>query len=264
MTFSFTLILGLFLLAPGFAVFAGLYHGSRLGPVESPPPPPGSILALSLVTVGSLAAHLVGALTFWAQDSFCSARQCWAVDYDPNVYAALFNIAIRKAEVTGLEVVSILTTVGVLTALSFLLVRGVVSWFAGKGGLKGLLYGWLGDLLIAESDDEAVLAYVVSDIRQDGTVVGYEGVVANMTTNAEREITSILLTSCETFYLRVTQQGVVRREAQRTSPIDQLYLDRSHIKNIAFERLRFVEEPRVDLGERYQQKPQTREPFDLP
>jgi hypothetical protein len=57
-TLSFNLILGLFLLAPGLAVFAALYHGSRLGPVESPPPPPGSILALSIVTVGALIAHL--------------------------------------------------------------------------------------------------------------------------------------------------------------------------------------------------------------
>lgn len=239
MTFSFTLVLGLFLLAPGFAVFAGLYHGSRLGPVESPPPPPGSILALSVVTVGALIAHLVGAVAFWAQDGYCTAWRCVTVDYDANVYAALFNIAVRKDDVTGLEVVSILATVGALTALAFLLVRWIVSLVAGQTGLKGLLYGWLGDLVIAESADEAVLAYVVSDVQEDGTVLGYEGVVANMTTNADKEITSILLTSCETFFLRVTQRGVIRREAGRTSPIEQLYLDRSRIKNVAFERLRF-------------------------
>jgi hypothetical protein len=240
-TFSFNLILGLFLLAPGFAVFAGIYHGGRLGPVESPPPPPGSILALTIVTIGALSAHLLGALLFLLQDAAGRHGCCFAVDYQPNVYAALFNLAASQGRVTGQEVVAILVTLGLLTALSFALARTTVSIFAGKAALKRVLYGWLGDLVIAATDDEAVLAYVVSDVQEDGTVLGYEGVVANMTTNADREITSILLTSCETFYLRVTQAGVARREAIRSAPIEQLYLDRSRIKNIAFERLRFTE-----------------------
>ena len=240
MTFSFTLVLGLFLLAPGFAVFAGIYHGSRLGPVESPPPPPGSILALSIVTIGALSAHLLGALVFLLQDQYCQAYQCVAIDYNSNVYAALFDIAVEKDRATGAEVVAVLATLGAITALSFCFVRAIVSTFAGQAGLRVLLYGWLGDLVIAATKDEAVLAYVVSDVQDDGTIVGYEGVVANMTTNAEKEITSIMLTSCETFYLRVTKAGVTRREAVRTSAIEQLYLDRSRIKNVAFERLRFV------------------------
>ena len=241
MTFSFTLILGLFLLAPGFAIFVGLYHGGRLGPVESPPPPPGSILALSIVTLGALAAHLIGAIAFLAQDGLCGTGRCFNVDYDPNVYAALFNIVDLKGRVTGLEVVAILATVGALSALSFGVARTAVSAFAGTPGLRGLLYGWLGDLVVAATENEAVLAYVVSDVQEDGTVVGYEGVVANITTNADKEITSILLTSCETFYLRVTKAGVARREALKSSAIEQLYLDRARIQNVAFERLRFVE-----------------------
>jgi len=241
MTFSFTLILGLFLLAPGFAVFAGLYHGSRLGTVESPPPPPGSILALSIVTVGALLAHLLGAFAFCVQDWLCRPNVCLAVSYDPNVYRALFNIAAAKASVTGLEVVAILATLSILTALCFRLSRSIVRRFGGQAGLDELLYGWLADLSVAQVPNEVVLAYVVSDIQEDGTLVGYEGVVANMTTNADKEITSILLASCETFYLRVTRAGVVRRKVARDSDIPQIYLDRSRIKNVAFERVRFQE-----------------------
>lgn len=241
MTFSFTLILGLFLLAPGFAAFAGLYHSGRLGPVESPPPPPGSILALAIVTVGALAAHLIGAIAFLLQDAVCRHAPCAIVSYEPNLYAALFGIGLAGQRVTGLEVVSILATLCVLTSLSFFLARSTVSLFARNTNLKGLLYGWLGDLVIAADAKEVVVAYVVSDVEADGTVLGYEGVVANMTTNNDKQITSILLRSCETFYLRVTASGVVRREASRASPIEQLYLDQSRIKNIAFERLRFVE-----------------------
>jgi len=104
-----------------------------------------------------------------------------------------------------------------------------------------MLYGWLAEVDVGEDRGEAVLAYIVSDVQDDGTIVGYEGVVANMTTNAEKEITSILLDSCEIFYLRVSQRGVSRRKANRDSDIGQLYLDRSHIKNVAFERVKFAE-----------------------
>lgn len=243
MTFSFTLVLGLFLLAPGFAVFAAIYHGARLGPVESPPPPPGSILSLAIVTVGALAAHLVGAGAFFLQDLACGRTTCLAVDYDANLYSSLFDIAAARAPVSGAEALALFSALTGLTVLSFVLARGIARGLTGKTGLKGVLYGWLADVAVAEAPDEAVLAYVVSDVQEDGTVVGYEGVVANMTTNADKEITSILLTACETFYLRVGSSGVVRRKAQRTSPIPQLYLDRSRIKNVAFERVRFeVEE----------------------
>jgi hypothetical protein len=233
--------MGLFLLAPGLAGFAGLYHGSKLGRVEAPPPPPGSILALSIVTGGALLAHLIGALAFWLQDAVCGRLACLRVGYEPNIYAALFNVALARGEVTGTQVVVILFDLALLTAIAF---RGARAAFglAGDRALKGMLYGWLADVDVGEDADEAVLAYVVSDIQQDGTVVGYEGVVANMTTNAEKEITSILLDSCEIFYLRVSENGVSRRNAARDSEIGQLYLDRAHIRNVAFERVMFADE----------------------
>lgn len=240
MTFSFTLILGLFLLAPGLAAFASLYHGSRLGRVEAPPPPPGSILALSIITVGAMFAHLVGAVVFWLQDGWCHRWICVPVDYEPNVYTALFNVALARGKVTGAQVVAILATLAALTGVSYWRARALVALLGGKTALKGMLYGWLADVDVAANSDEAVLAYVVSDVQEDGTVVGYEGVVANMTTNAEKEITSILLDSCEIFYLRVTSRGVARRKADRGSNIGQLYLDRSHIRNVAFELVKFA------------------------
>ncbi len=98
MTFSLNLVLGLFLLAPGFAVFAGLYHASHIGPVRSPPPPPGSILALTIVSLGALAAHFLSALVFLAQDWACqTVRHCLTTSFDPNAYTAIFDLAENKS-----------------------------------------------------------------------------------------------------------------------------------------------------------------------
>ena len=186
-----------------------------------------------------MVAHLAGALAFWLQDGWCSRFPHLQVEYDPNVYAALFNVAFAKNAVTGTEIVTILFTLVLLTAAAFLSARYTVSILAGDAGLKGMLYGWLAEVDVAKNPREAVLAYVVSDVQDDGTIVGYEGVVANMTTNSEKEITSILLDSCEIFYLRVTARGVARRKTERDSSIGQLYLDRSHIRNVAFELVKF-------------------------
>jgi hypothetical protein len=151
----------------------------------------------------------------------------------------------------GGSVVAILSTLVALTGLAFVSARFAVSSLTGDAGLKGVLYGWLAEVDIAKDRREAVLAYVVSDVQEDGTIVGYEGVVANMTTNVEKEITSILLDSCEIFYLRVTSRGVSRRKASQDSSIGQLYLDRSHIRNVAFELVRFEDvEGEADVAEK--------------
>ena len=72
MTFTLDLILGPALVAPGLAVFAAICHASALWPVRSPPPPPGWILALAIVTFGALAAHTPGAALFALQDLYCA------------------------------------------------------------------------------------------------------------------------------------------------------------------------------------------------
>lgn len=239
MTFSFSLVVGLFLLASGLAVFAGVYHGSHLNGVESPPPPPGSILTLAIVTIGALIAHLIAAGLFVAQDAVCVVpKRCFTVSFDPNVYSVLFNLGSAKP-VSAVEGFLVLATLLVLSASSFELTRRLIELPKVGEQVAGVLYGWFAEVLVARNAQEVVLAYIVSDVQNDGTLVGYEGVIENMTTNADKQITSVLLKDCETFYLRVTDKGVARREAGRTRPIPQLYLDQTRIKNMAFERVNF-------------------------
>jgi hypothetical protein len=69
----------------------------------------------------------------------------------------------------------------------------------------------------------------------------------DMTTNAEKEMSSTLLDSCEIFHLRVSRSGVPRREAARESCIGQLCLDRSHIRHVTFERVKFADD-RMRVG----------------
>jgi hypothetical protein len=242
--FSYNLVLALFLLAPGFAGFAGLYLASQLGRVKSQPMPPGSVLALALVTVSALAAHAIAASLFWAQRAFCDAFACIHLPVDPDPYA-VFLAQGRGLSLAGdAQIALALLNLFGLTVFTFVVARLAGGWLSSLPAMRGLLYGWLADVVPAESRisgdgaAEVFMAYVLSDLEDGGVVVGYEGAVANLTTDAEREINSVLLTGCETFRLHISRRGVFRREVERSSAIPQIYLHRSRIHNIAFERIR--------------------------
>ena len=237
---SVSLVLGLLLLAPGLATYAAIFHAGDVGPVRSPPPPPGSILTLAIITTGALVAHFSGALVLALQDWGCARwGHCLVVGFRPDAYAVLADFASARRPIPVPDAVGILGTLLVLTVAAFVLTRQAAGLRPVAGALRGVLYGWLNEVVVARDANEVVLAHVLSDVQNDGSVVGYEGAVANMTTNAQKEITSILLSDCITFYLLVTLNGVDRIETEADEPIEQLYLDRDRIKNIAFERLRF-------------------------
>jgi hypothetical protein len=183
--FSYNLVLALFLLAPGFAGFAGLYLASQLGRVKSQPMPPGSVLALALVTVSALAAHAIAASLFWAQRAFCDAFACIHLPVDPDPYA-VFLAQGRGLSLAGdAQIALALLNLFGLTVFTFVLARLAGGWLSSLPAMRGLLYGWLADVVPAESRisgdgaAEVFMAYVLSDLEDGGVVVGYEGAVAN-------------------------------------------------------------------------------------
>ena len=236
---SLGLVLGLLLLAPGLAAYAAIFHAGDVGPVRSPPPPPGSILTLTIITTGALVAHFSGALVLTLQDLACARLgNCMVIWFHPNAYAVLADFVFARRPIPTPDGLAILGTLLVVTFAAFALTRLAAGFQPIAGALRGVLYGWLNEVAVARSANEVILAHVLSDVQNDGSVVGYEGAVANLTVNAQKEITSVLLSDCILFYLLVTKHGVERIETETDEPIQQLYLDRDRIKNIAFERLR--------------------------
>ena len=73
MNAGLNLLTALFLLAPGFGVFAGVYLTGLRRPFRPAPAAPGSFLALALVTIGALTAHVISAIPDAAQELLCAA-----------------------------------------------------------------------------------------------------------------------------------------------------------------------------------------------
>jgi hypothetical protein len=110
-------------------VVAGLYVESQIQKIKSPPPPPGSILSLILITVSALTAHFAGAAIYALQDAYnLLGGPALAVPFDPNPYRALAGLVAPSA--TALGGAQVVQLLGSLLALS------VAAYFVAGAGLK--------------------------------------------------------------------------------------------------------------------------------
>lgn len=236
MVFSYGLVLALFLLAPGLGLYGGLYAGAHRGAFRPGAPSPGSVLTLGIIVLGALFAHTAWALLCVASEAWVAAGLPAFFPPTPNAYDVLLGVVVEHRS-SGLAGIAIfLLTSSLLTAATFLLTTWIVEWPAAWPFYRPLVYGWLGGLVKAAADEEQfILAYVVTDIREGVRSLGYQGSVLNMTVNAEKQITAIVLEEARAFYLKMEEDAVTHIPIPRDTPLAQLYLDGPQIKNIAFE-----------------------------
>ena len=236
MVFSYGLVLALFLLAPGLGLYAGLYAGPHLGAFRPSPPSPGSVLTLGIIVLGALVAHTAWALICTAGDAWVAGGLPALFPPTPNAYDILLG-AVIEHRVSGHAGVAIfLVTSSLLTGAMFLVTAVAVELPPTRRFYRFLVYGWLRSLVEAAGDDDQfILAYVVTDVREGARVLGYQGSVLNMTVNADKQITSIVLEDARAFYLRMDDDAVTHIPIPRDTPFAELYLDGPQIKNIAFE-----------------------------
>jgi hypothetical protein len=236
MVFSYGLVLALFLLAPGLGLYGGLYAGAHRGAFRPGAPSPGSVLTLGIIVLGALFAHTLWALVCAADGAWIASGLPILFPPTPTAYDVLLGAVIehRSAGLDGIVV--FLATSSLLTAGTFALASWIVAWPAAQPLYRPLVYGWLAGLVEAAADDEQfILAYVVTDIRDGARSLGYQGSVLNMTVNADKQITAIVLEEARAFYLRMDEDAVTHIPIPRDTPLAQLYLDGPQIKNIAFE-----------------------------
>ncbi len=233
MIFSYGLVLGLFLLAPGLGTYAGLFFGVHRGAFRPGAPAPGSVLTLGVIVLGALAAH-----TLWAL--ICAANDVWAahglpapLPAIPSAYAVLLSAADHRA-LGGAGATVFLATCAALTAAAFGLTAWTVQWTPVRPLYMRLIYGWLSDLVERAGGEPFVNAFVVTDTQTGNLVLGYEGAVASLSVNADKQITAIVLSDAVAFYLRLGEAAVERIPIQRETPIALIYLEQRQVRNIAF------------------------------
>ena len=253
MTFSYNLVLALFLLAPGFAAFAGLFFSSRREPSLHPAPPaPTSVLTLALVTLAALCLHGAWAFVLAAQDLWSQHHWHLTVPFQPNIYVALLEAG-EKAQaaggaqspiappIGGGDIAAILVTLIAQSLLGYRVTMGIVSHRKAEALLRPFLYGWAAEIL-PEAQEEGIVnlitAFVVTRIEGSDIAFGYEGSVETLTLGPDKEVLSIFLTQVTAFYIELEAGKFKRRVLPLTSGIPNLYLPKEEIRNVSFTVLR--------------------------
>lgn len=242
MTFSYSLVLALFLLAPGFAVVAAIYTAGGPNRLEATPPPPNSVMALALVTGGALAAHALAAIFF----AICHLIAlvlgiAWSLP-DPDPYLVAMALGTASPPIAAIGLAWILLLLVALSSGSFLLVRAILTGPLGQSeAIKAALYGWLHDLY----RDDGAIAYVVTNLAVNNAVVGYEGAVEYVILDADRQVQTLVLADAQMFTLASPNRHghVDRIEHPREIKLPLLTLKGSEIKNIVFDQIRFAPTP---------------------
>lgn len=231
MTFSFNLVLALFLLAPGFAFVAGVYSGGFKTRLETSPPPPNSIIALALVTAGALAAHVCWSALYGLGELIAGFLHLGWTWPHPNPYLDALALAAAADHAQSLSLPWILINLAVLTGLTFLVTQGLLGWSLNRHALvRNALYGWLAEATAVEG----AIGYVVTNLELDGATIGYEGILDYVTLDSSKQVVSLVLSDCELFTL-VAKGGLVHRVPNpRQTSLENIVLHREAIRNMAF------------------------------
>lgn len=232
MTFSYNLVLALFLLAPGFAFVAAVYAIGRSAIHEASPPPPNSIMALAMVTGGALLAHTAAALFFLACHVIAGWTGLWWPTADPNPYYLAWRLAGADGLATSSAFAWILSLLSLLSLATYGFTRWIMRGRLGRSDLVGAaLYGWFWQI----EKSRGAYAYVLTQFEGDNGAVGYQGALESVTLDADKQVSSLVLADAELFSIKVVDDGrVVRTPTPRADNKLRVLLTRAEIRNIAY------------------------------
>jgi len=227
------LLTALFLLAPGFGVFAGVYFTGLRRPFRPAPAAPGSFLALALVTIGALTAHVISAAPYAVQELLCTALPCRAVAFQPNPYVTLID---PDAAITmpGVSLTIALAHL-LFVALVGLIIGRLGMWLAAKSSrIQSLFYGWTTELIdLASTRFHVINAFALTDVTKDELSLGYEGTLLDLRQDADGKLLSATLRDVQAFVIELKSDAVSRRRVPRAQPIPFMVLEAENVKNLA-------------------------------
>lgn len=233
MNAGLNLLTALFLLAPGFGAFAGVYFTSLRRPFRPAPAAPGSLLALALVTVGALAAHGLSSIPYAIQEAACSVADCFTVAFQPNPYITLIDPR-HAVGAPGVSLTIALLHLAAVAALGFGLGWAGMKIASRYPSFQSFFYGWTEKLTRrAPTRYHTINAFVVTDIAHDQLSLGYEGTLLDLRQEASGKFLSATLRDVQAFVIELEATGIKRHKVPRRDPIPFMVLEAENVKNVA-------------------------------
>lgn len=236
MSFSYTLFLALILLAPGLGFWAGLRVGERSDLISQAPEKSGSTFSLIVIVFGALIGHILMSALYTIQSAWCSwTRLCVVLPFDPNVYRVILSQG--RAAGSPSDTAFLIWLVALL--FPALLVAGLAykasGWRWVRDARETATFGWLKRWVdLARPANSFIIAYVVTTLEHEGANVAYEGIVENIALDENRSISMLVLSSCDRFLIKVSDNKVERIDVEHT-PIPLIQLSSANFVNVALE-----------------------------
>ena len=223
-------------LAPGLGVYAGVFVMGGRKEFRPAPPNPGSVTTISFVVIGALISHSAASLLALLSIELGKYTPLIPFGFEPNAYVLFFDLFDHSANLTDGEVAYLLFWLAALPLASCTLARVITGLLLHRRGVSSFVYGWVEQLARESSPrNNWVVAFVMTTSRFGENIIGYEGIVRELTLDSSKQVTSILLEDVDRFLI-AKQRGTFRRlTPHQSSPkIGTLHLAASRIENIAF------------------------------
>jgi hypothetical protein len=236
MSFSYTVFLALLLFAPGLGVWVGLRAGERNELISQAPEKAGSTSSLLIIVFGALAGHILLSVLYLFQSLWCQTTGlCFEVPFDPNVFRIILATGRSPVVAPDLALLcwffSLLLPAILLAVLAYF--ASTRSWV--RNQRETATFGWLKRWVdLARPSDSFLLAYVVTTFEHEGAHVAYQGIVENIALDDNRAISMLVISRCDRFLVKVTDNSVDRMEVS-SAPIPLLHLAASNFLSVAFE-----------------------------
>lgn len=231
MTPSLGLVFALFLLAPGLALYAGLFLQPRGNRFHPTPPAPGSVLTLAIVTMGALGVHAAWSLLSAANDLACTRVACLSLPFETNIYTIALAGGVLARALPGAEVAVFLVVTVAISGLAYAIGRRASAASAVTRGL----FGWLADMVEQSAQPNRFLAvFVLTTLKQGELTLGYEGALASITLGPDREVAAVALREATPFLVTMSAVGVETSHFLQRDPIPLIAFGRDQIENVAF------------------------------
>ncbi len=231
------LLFTILFLGPGLGFYIGIFLLSGTENFRPAPPRPGSIITISTVVIGALGFHALFALVFLLNDWFAnSVKQFATMPFDPNVYELLYSKMIKGGVLPRGSIAYVLIILFIVSILSLFLTAFVISKVKKNQRFDRFFYGWL-DQIVRQSSPENcwATAFVLTQEQFDGKMIGYEGIVKDITLDSSKQLQAITLIEVERFLLCAYGNTFRRLKAYKPPPLlPSLYLPGERISNIAF------------------------------
>ncbi len=244
MTFSYSLVLALFLLSPGFSFVAGIYAVGRSSR-EVSPPPPNSIMALAMVTGGALVAHALTASLFAVGAAIVTKLGWWWSLPHPDPYVLALDLTHVPVVHAGLGVAWILVALSIMSLVTYASTRAFMgSRLARTRTIGANLYGWFWQI----EETRGAFAYVLTNFESEDWSTGYWGIMEYVILDSERQISTLVLAEAEAFTMAVDKETgeLRRRPSSREGRKLRVYLTKAEIRNIAFVPVVYDDDPDVE------------------